>query len=1711
MKDNKYITSDIFNGIEKTIRGSLPNLISNDYNFLLKLLTSIIKLILVKSYDEESMNKIKESLLNNNNKELISVFYILLPFINVKANKDEIYSLEQLSIEKINNDDISKSEVKYKFTNIQYDRCFYKNEIKENPLKHNDILDNYYLLCYTIDNVFNKLYVNWITVLPDYDDTSIFDNNSQLYKLNSIFYKVNNKKDYKDIKSFIDSKLKNYNFKEELFIDKNSVNDISNKLTISDIYNTSICNVYLNNIEFEWLIYILPNNHTSKGLNISFFLQQYIIDNYKFIDEVIYKKDNKWKQLSNFDRFTLQKVFNEIKNKFLNNNFDKVLNFIVTALVYNFNRFYKNLNKIRRDKYINIDLEYSLNELLNRRDLVVKTLSSIELEHFYNYIYSFIDKFTKSYYYSFLEDAYNSNSNYNIINVFNIHQLCKAMYYKKYTNNKVNQKLNKYYYSNTSDNIKLIIKRLNNFFLLGSTLQSFEKVTPWENDENVFTNKNRSEESKKKLRLYFYIFITNVMKHDGIYSRLSINSDFLYADKLDYSSTKISKLKKISENYLTKFSNNNINISNYFLKNTNYKNLGKIKFKNKKKGRYITKDYIEYLYNEDTSPWYTQYALNWVSQISFFHRYLNNRVIFITGSTGVGKSTQMPKLLLYSLKAIDRKNDGKIICTQPRIPPTETVTRQISEQMGIPISNYYENNKKDIPTDEFILQFKHSVSSHINSDFDMFLKLVTDGTLYQEIKNNILMKKRQIRNEEGKIIVEYTTDNIYDIIIVDESHEHNVNMDLIITLLKYSLYYNNKLKLVIISATMDSDEASYRRFFRSINDNRMYPLNTIIQKYNINRLNVDRRVHISPPGVTTKFKIKEFYYDLDNKGDDKIIREKIINIIVNELNNKEGDILIFRPTMNLILKLVDEINKNNRISNNTIALPYFGGLSESKRKFIEQISDRKSELVMKKVDSNGDPVDYLSFDENDNVNLVSKGTYSRVIIIATNVAEASITIPTLKFVIETGTQKIVVYNSLSGESENKIVSIDEKSREQRRGRVGRVGPGTVYYLYKEGSKENIRSSFNITTQDISESIYNLLNDKINDKYLFDKDNDPNFENNINKLKLNNLKAKYKNNIDKMIEEQYFIDGIFYDYFGNFYYNKRPMSFYENGFNLKTVIDNNGEFYIIHPNENDFNRNILGEIVSINDNTDVKILEEFSNKITINSNKMNSMLKQLKNNLYLVYDIENNIHIKTLLGKNINIFNLNTLKFFDNKLLLTFIYSIGYKNSEEIIKLLPFLMSDKIQNISSLVSSKNFFKNLKKFKFNFRNDYGDIYTLHKIMNDLLGQLSYPNKLDDLNKLNELKKELRDIKIDYLNKYKDNFEKIDKDKFEGINIYIKLNKLYLNNELFNSNDIEDDIDILLLNDLYEDYLTDNIISKKNNKSIISTYCKINYLNENLIMDLIKDYNKLLNILRKLENDIYEIDYDNIENNINFEWLENNLKYIINKGKSSNYELLIKPLLHSYGSNIVYRINNSPFYMKVLYPDPELFAEIVSDKNKDKNKINLFTTIKNISFYNYLFYLKKNNNYLSFINYVNPEWLLETNQLMYSKNNFKKNMFIITNVKKKLRTLVSELSSLKKDDEKEKLIKILKNDVIGEYLIGIDKIINNMVKNNKLNINKIINYLNNVEKKINTDIIDIFNKMQKNNMSGGGLFLSEELNLNNDNYIIYLINNYIPEFKN
>ena len=119
--------------------------------------------------------------------------------------------------------------------------------------------------------------------------------------------------------------------------------------------------------------------------------------------------------------------------------------------------------------------------------------------------------------------------------------------------------------------------------------------------------------------------------------------------------------------------------------------------------------------------------------------------MYITGGTGVGKSTQIPKLCLYALKAFDCKNNSKVMCTQPTIQATIDNSIRISNDLGIQINKYIKDPSGK-QTNNFQIQYETQNKKHmpINDINTLLLKFTTDGTFIQQIKSNILMLKQKL-------------------------------------------------------------------------------------------------------------------------------------------------------------------------------------------------------------------------------------------------------------------------------------------------------------------------------------------------------------------------------------------------------------------------------------------------------------------------------------------------------------------------------------------------------------------------------------------------------------------------------------------------------------------------------------------------------------------------------------------------------------------------------------------------------------------------------------------------------------------------------------------------------------------------------------------------------------------------------------------------------
>ena len=717
---------------------------------------------------------------------------------------------------------------------------------------------------------------------------------------------------------------------------------------------------------------------------------------------------------------------------------------------------------------------------------------------------------------------------------------------------------------------------------------------------------------------------------------------------------------------------------------------------------------------ENKSAWFSLYALDWVSQIGFCHKYISQRVSYLTGATGVGKSTQVPKLYMYYLKAIDYNSSGSVVCTQPRKAPTKKNAEQVSKELGFPIFKDYKD------TDYYYVQMHHKTQQHKANVSHLSLKYITDGTLVQELKNvSPIMKSIDFTGKKMSNL------NTYDIVIIDEAHEHGKNMDILLTLMRDFTYLNPSIRLVILSATMDDDEPVYRRYYRDINDNQKYPYDCSLRDNNLDRINVDRRYHISPVGLGTTHKIQETYLDGANPVD-------IVKTLVRE--GLKGDILIFQPGEADIIKIVEELNKNT--PDDVIAIPFLSSLTDYKKSFIEDIDKTFGSLRISKQDNFA------------KVTSLTEGinSYNNCIICSTNIAEASITIRRLYYVIETGTRKTSMYSYTRRMAKLVTLNISESSRLQRKGRVGRTGPGHVYYTYKKGLMENNKILFEFSTGNISDVIFSSIQEKLNE----------------NQITLANL---LKN---KQIKEQFFSlyntsKGVF-NYRGNptqydYDYDKKyvPQKF-DTGYDSKTLYDANGNFYIVHPEELYIERDLMGRIKA-----SLKKDINYKNGV-IESKKINSFYEDLFMKKYIekvnegLSNVGGEVYYRTQFGKLINELILTFSDFEDQIFAEMLTFSTFFNTTTDIARIVSLLASLKGDILNMFYELDKNSYDLTTFKSMFTNTGSEFEVLNQLGKEIIKYV-----LVGIN-INEIDEQIaKQFKLSY-NDYKkmiDNFDRIETD--------------------------------------------------------------------------------------------------------------------------------------------------------------------------------------------------------------------------------------------------------------------------------------------------------------------------------------------------------------
>ena len=228
--------------------------------------------------------------------------------------------------------------------------------------------------------------------------------------------------------------------------------------------------------------------------------------------------------------------------------------------------------------------------------------------------------------------------------------------------------------------------------------------------------------------------------------------------------------------------------------------------------------------------------------------------------------------------------------------------------------------------------------------------------------------------------------NEYDTIIVDEAHERSLNIDFVLGILKRLVHRRKNLKLIITSATIDTE-----KFSKAFDDapvievsGRLFPVET----------------RYFCPDAAPEEKEERTPVELAAQAVDRLVKSRA-----------RGDILIFMPTEQDIRETCETLGGRNYPR--TVILPLFArlGAADQRRVFAS--------------------------------------TAARKIIVATNVAETSITIPGIRYVVDTGLARISQYVPRSRTTSLPVVPISRSSADQRQGRCGRVENGVCIRLYPE--------------------------------------------------------------------------------------------------------------------------------------------------------------------------------------------------------------------------------------------------------------------------------------------------------------------------------------------------------------------------------------------------------------------------------------------------------------------------------------------------------------------------------------------------------------------------------------------------------------------------------------------------------------------------------------
>jgi ATP-dependent RNA helicase DHX37/DHR1 len=406
----------------------------------------------------------------------------------------------------------------------------------------------------------------------------------------------------------------------------------------------------------------------------------------------------------------------------------------------------------------------------------------------------------------------------------------------------------------------------------------------------------------------------------------------------------------------------------------------------------------------------------------------NNDVVVVWGATGSGKTTQVPQFLYEAgYGAPDGPTPGLIGVTQPRRVAAVSMAKRVGDELS-------DHGSKVA----YQIRFDTTTSAKTA------LKFMTDGVLLREITQDFVLTK-------------------YSAIVIDEAHERSVNTDILIGMLSRIVDLRAQmakddpkikpLKLVIMSATLRiSDFTENKRLFRGLPpplikaEGRQYTVTNHFAR-RTQRDYVEEMFHKVSRGHK---KLPKGGMLIFLTGQNEIVQlaKRLKQTFASTQGHeaKAAKVLVSPAETPLEAEDIElgtkdqELEDDGSDSEDSV----IHGLDDEDDKEFEIEDEKPEDTIM---DVHVLPL-YSQLPTNQQLRVFEEPPEgSRLIVLATNVAETSLTIPGIRYVFDCGRAKEKKYDLVTGVQSFEVSWISKASANQRSGRAGRTGPGHCYRLY----------------------------------------------------------------------------------------------------------------------------------------------------------------------------------------------------------------------------------------------------------------------------------------------------------------------------------------------------------------------------------------------------------------------------------------------------------------------------------------------------------------------------------------------------------------------------------------------------------------------------------------------------------------------------------------